>query len=43
MKRWDRAPQGLKVQAAEAELAKNEPGSHRQVAAQVGIPRRTVQ
>jgi len=43
MKRWERATQVLKLQAAEAELAKNELGSHRQVAAQVGIPRSTLQ
>ncbi len=43
MKRWERATQVLKLPAAEAELAKNELGSHRQVAAQVGIPRSTLQ
>ena len=43
MKRWERATQVLKLQEAETELAKHEPGSHRQVAEQVGIPRSTLQ
>lgn len=43
MKRWERVTQVLKLQAVEAELAKNAPGSHRQVAAQAGIPRSTLQ
>ena len=43
MKRWERAAQALKLQEAEAELADSEPGSHRQVAEQVGIPRSTLQ
>ena len=43
MKRWERATPVLKLQEAEAELAKHEPGSHRHVAEQVGIPRSTLQ
>ncbi len=43
MKRWERATQALKLQEAEAELADNEPGSHRHVAEQLGIPRSTLQ
>ncbi len=43
MKRWERATQVLKLQEAEAELADNEPGSHRHVAEQLGIPRSTLQ
>jgi hypothetical protein len=43
MKRWERATQALKLQEAEAELAANEPGSHRHVAEQLGIPRSTLQ
>jgi hypothetical protein len=43
MKRWERAAQALKLQEAEAALADNEPGSHRPVAEQVGIPRSTWQ
>jgi hypothetical protein len=43
MKRWQRAAQVLKLQEAEAELAKRLPGSHRHVAEQVGIPRSTLQ
>jgi hypothetical protein len=43
MKRWERAAQALKLQEAEAALADNEPGSHRQVAEQLGIPRSTLQ
>jgi hypothetical protein len=43
MKRWERATQVLKLQEAEVELAANEPGSHRHVAEQLGIPRSTLQ
>ncbi len=43
MKRWERATQVLKLQEAETALADNEPGSHRHVAEQVGIPRSTLQ
>lgn len=42
MKRWERATQVLKLQEAETALADNEPGSHRHVAEQVGIPRSTL-
>ena len=43
MKRWERATPVLKLQKVEAEWAKHEPGSHRHVAEQVGIPRSTLQ
>jgi hypothetical protein len=42
MKRWERAAQALQLQEAEAELADNEPGSHRHVAEPLGIPRSTL-